>query len=113
MWQRDCIGLSIEQNRIITVSFEVMATIDIVRSHTLGRAEARKAVDRMAGEISSKLQADVTWQGDTLTFKRSGANGTIDVDDKKVRINIELGMMFSPMRGMIEQQVNSYLDEFF
>jgi putative polyhydroxyalkanoate system protein len=90
-----------------------MATIDIVRSHTLGRAGARKAVDRIAADISSKLQADTTWQGDSLAIKRSGANGRIDVEEKKVHVKIELGMMFSPMRGMIEQQINSYLDEYF
>ncbi|HVK37836.1 MAG TPA: polyhydroxyalkanoic acid system family protein [Candidatus Kapabacteria bacterium] len=90
-----------------------MATIDIVRTHSLGRAGARKAVDDMAADIASRLQADTTWQGDTLSFKRSGANGRIDVEEKKVRINIELGMLLSPMRGMIEQQINSYLDEHF
>lgn len=90
-----------------------MATIDIVRTHSLGIAGARKAVDRIAADISSKLQADTSWQGDSLAIKRSGANGRIDVEEEKVRVNIELGMMFSPMRGMIEQQINSYLDEYF
>jgi putative polyhydroxyalkanoate system protein len=89
-----------------------MATIDIVRSHKLGRAEARKAVNKLAAEISKKLDAKTRWEGDTLEFNRSGAKGTIDVDDKKLRINVELGLMLSAMRGMIEKEINSYLDQY-
>jgi putative polyhydroxyalkanoate system protein len=90
-----------------------MASINIVRSHKLGRAKARTAVDRMAADISKKLQATTAWQGDSLEFSRSGARGRIDVEEDKVRVNVDLGMMLSPMRGMIEQQINSYLDEHF
>lgn len=89
-----------------------MATIDIVRTHSLGRAEARKAVDQIAADISSELQADLEWQGDSLSIERSGAKGRIDVEDASVRINIELGLLLSPLRGMIEQRVNAYLDRY-
>ena len=88
-----------------------MARINIVRSHTLGRAGARKAIDRLASDLSSKLQAETRWTGDTLAFNRSGAKGRIDVDDTKVHVDVDLGLMLTPMRGMIEQQINSYLDE--
>jgi putative polyhydroxyalkanoate system protein len=90
-----------------------MARIDIVRTHTIGREKARKAVDRIAADIASKLQADTRWQGDTLEFNRSGAKGRIDVEDDRVHVNVELGLMLSPMRGVVEQQINSYLDQYF
>ena len=90
-----------------------MATINIVRSHSLGRDKARAAVENLANDISNKLQATTEWQGDTLTFSRSGAKGRIDVEESKVKVNVELGMMLSPMRGMVEQQINSYLDQHF
>lgn len=90
-----------------------MATIDIVRTHKLGRAEARNAVEKMAADIKSKLDASTRWEGDTLEFKRSGANGRIEVEERKVHVNVELGMMLTPMRGMIEQQINTYLDQYF
>ena len=90
-----------------------MAKIEIVRSHKLGAGEARKAVDKMAADISRKLDAKTAWRGDTLEFKRSGATGTIDVEESKVRINVDLGLMLTPMRGVIEQQINSYLDGHF
>ncbi|MBC8145242.1 MAG: polyhydroxyalkanoic acid system family protein [bacterium] len=90
-----------------------MPTIDIVRSHKLGRAEARKAVTKLAADIAKKLDAKTSWEGDTLEFKRSGAKGSIDVEEKKVRVNVELGLLLTPMRGMIEKEINSYLDQYF
>jgi putative polyhydroxyalkanoate system protein len=117
-WQRDCTAIAMKpEHRDRHPGWQsegnLMATIDIVRSHGLGRDKARAAVERIAHEISSKLQADTQWEGDSLAFSRSGANGRIDVEDHKVRVNVDLGLMLSPMRGMIEQQINSYLDEYF
>lgn len=88
-----------------------MGKIEIVRSHKLGVADARKAVHQLAEDISTKLDAKTNWKGDTLVFKRSGANGTIEVEDTTVKVKVDLGLMLTPMKGMIEQQINSYLDE--
>ncbi len=88
-----------------------MAGIHIERNHALGRDGARKAVEDVAMQMSDKLDVRYRWNGDVLEFERSGANGTINVDDATVTVDIRLGMALSPFRGPIEQQIKGYLDQ--
>jgi putative polyhydroxyalkanoate system protein len=88
-----------------------MATISIHRNHTMGKEELRSAVERLAADLHSRMQASYQWQGDSLYFERSGANGQIDVGDSDLDISIELGFPFSAMKGMVETQINNYLDQ--
>jgi putative polyhydroxyalkanoate system protein len=90
-----------------------MAKIDIRRPHNLSIADARAVVDRVAVKMREKLATDSQWQGNTLKFSRSGVNGTIAVAADAVVVHAELGLMLSPMKGMIEQEIRSKLDEYF
>lgn len=90
-----------------------MADIHIEKKHTLGKEAARNAVEDVARQIQKNLQITYAWDGDTLKFERPGANGVIAVTDAAVTVDIQLGMILSPFRGMVEQQVESYLDKYF
>jgi len=89
-----------------------MADIHIEKKHSLGKAGARSAVEDVARQIEKSLQITYGWDGDTLKFERPGANGAIGVTDSTVAVDIELGMMLSPFRSMVEQQVESYLNKY-
>src|SRR5437762_3545419 len=88
-----------------------MATINIHRQHTLGKEGARHAVERVAQQLRNRLQTAYHWDGDSLIFSRSGADGRIEVDDREIAINIKLGLMLSPMKGIVEDQIERYLDQ--
>ena len=83
-----------------------MSKIHIKRKHNLSRDQARARVESIAKDLKKKLDANYAWQGDSLKFKRSGASGSIDVGEGVIDINIELGMLLSPMKGKIEQSIN-------
>lgn len=87
-----------------------MANIDIRRKHGLTRERARTSVEEVARELKSRLEADYAWHGDSLHFKRSGASGSIDVDDEEVAIHIKLGLALTPMKGTIEKVIRQNLD---
>jgi putative polyhydroxyalkanoate system protein len=87
-----------------------MSKIHIHRTHTLGKVGARREVEEIAKQLKERLQADYHWHGDQLHFERSGAEGRIEVGEDDVDVNIELGLMLSPMKGMIQKQVEEYLD---
>jgi putative polyhydroxyalkanoate system protein len=89
-----------------------MSVIHIEKKHSLGKESAHNAVEEVAREIKKNLQIEYRWDGDTLTFERPGANGTIAVSDAAVTVDIELGVMLSPFSGMVEQQVESYLNKY-
>jgi putative polyhydroxyalkanoate system protein len=90
-----------------------MPKIDIRRAHQLSIAEARAVVDQVAARMHEKLGVDGQWHGDTLRFSRPGVSGTIAVDNDAVEVHAELGMMFSPLKGMVEQEIRRKLDEHF
>lgn len=86
-----------------------MSKIHIKRSHKLSRDEARARVEDIAKDLKKKLDADYAWKGDSLKFKRTGASGSIDVGDDFIDINIELGMLLSPMKGKIEKSIKDHM----
>ena len=90
-----------------------MAKIDIRRPHKLSIGDARAVVDKVAAKLREKFATESQWQGDTLKFSRSGVNGTIAVAADAVIVHAELGLMLSPMKGMIEQEIRNKLDEYF
>lgn len=88
-----------------------MASIKIKRKHSLAHDEVVKAVQKLADELCEKLDADYEWEGDSLSFKRSGASGKVCVGKRDLEVDIKLSMLLTPLKGKIEQTVNDYLDE--
>lgn len=88
-----------------------MASIELTRSHSLSSDDARRAVERVAAKLESKLDVTHEWKGDTLHFEGSGADGRIEVGADEVRVAINLGLMLRPMKGWIRTQAARYLDE--
>ncbi len=88
-----------------------MANIKIKRQHHLGRDSARQKVEEIASSLQEKLNAKWAWKGDSLTFQRSGASGSVDVGDDYVEFNVKLGMLLTPMKGAIENAIQEKVDK--
>jgi putative polyhydroxyalkanoate system protein len=89
-----------------------MATIDIQRTHSIGRDKARAAAELVAERLKEKIDATYRWEGDDLRFERSGAKGRIHVTETTVRLEIDLGLVLRPLKGKIEEKAQQYLDEY-
>ena len=87
-----------------------MANIHIQREHNLTRSDAKAKVEELAKDLQDKLGANYHWEGDCLRFQRSGASGFIDVKDGLVEVNVKLGLMLTPMKGMIESSIQEGFD---
>ena len=90
-----------------------MPSIEIRRPHQLSITEARAVVDKVAARMQEKFGMSGQWQGDTLGFSRPGVSGTIAVGSDAILVQAQLGMMLSPLKGMIEQEIRRKLDEHF
>jgi putative polyhydroxyalkanoate system protein len=88
-----------------------MATIDIRRNHTIGKAAARDAAQGIAEKLKDKVDVRYHWDGDDLRFERTGAKGRIQVTESEVRVEIDLNLALRPLRGKLEAKVHKYLDE--
>jgi putative polyhydroxyalkanoate system protein len=93
-----------------------MATIDISRSHTLDKDEARKRAEQLAKSMEEKLGIRWRWEGDRIKFDAAsgaakGATGTVSVDTSNVRVEVDLPFMLRPMKGMVESKITDKLDK--
>ena len=90
-----------------------MPKIDIRRPHQLPLDEARAVIDQVATRMREKFGVSGQWQGDTWQFSRPGVKGAIAVAKDEIQVSAELGMLLSPLKSMVEQEIGRKLDEHF
>lgn len=90
-----------------------MADIDIKRAHNLGLKAARVAADKMAEHLGKKFGLQGEWQGNTLAFQRPGVTGSLAIDDRDLRLIVNLGILLKMMKPSIEGAVHEQLDKLF
>lgn len=90
-----------------------MPSIDIRKPHQLSMQEAHAVVDQVAARMQEKLGVTGEWKGDTMHFSRTGVSGTIAVQADVIVVNVQLGLMMSPFKGMVEQEIQRKLDQHF
>jgi putative polyhydroxyalkanoate system protein len=93
-----------------------MATIDIRRSHTLDKDEAKKRAEALAKSMEDKLGIRWHWDGDRIRFDApggaaKGASGTVYVDPKDVRVEVDLPFLLRAVKGTVESKINQKLDD--
>ncbi|MGH8354241.1 MAG: polyhydroxyalkanoic acid system family protein [Pseudomonas sp.] len=88
-----------------------MARISVERPHSLGRTAARAKAEQLAERLAREYSLSYRWSGDTLEFKRSGADGWIEVGEERVRVELNLGLLLSAMSGSIRREIEKALDE--
>lgn len=98
----------------MVVDSGAMATIDITRNHTLSIEDAKKKAEDLARGMEQKFGITWKWDGDTIRFDApsgaaKGTKGEVAVDDKIVRVAIDLPFMLRVMKGTIEDKVKEKL----
>lgn len=94
-----------------------MATIDIRRTHTLDKDEAKRRAETLAKAMEEKLGIRWRWEGaDRISFDApsgaaKGATGTVSVEGSSVRVEVDLPFLLRAVRGTIEGKINEKLDQ--
>ena len=91
-----------------------MATIDISRSHSLPKEEAKKKAEELAKSMEQKLGLEWKWVGDNVEFHApsgaaKGTKGVVRVLDNAVQVAVDLPFMLKMMKGTIEDKINEKL----
>lgn len=76
-------------------------------------SKAQEAADDLANDLAAKFDIDYGWEDDTIHFERSGVRGQISVGEQEIRIQAELGLLLSFLKGRIEEEVVRYLESHF
>jgi len=90
-----------------------MAGIDIRHAHALPPAQARSAVEQVAGKLADRFGVDCNWQGDALCFSGSGVDGRLALLPGQLHVTASLGFLLSAMKGPIEAEIRRVLQEKF
>jgi putative polyhydroxyalkanoate system protein len=93
-----------------------MSTIDVRRTHTLPKEEAKKRAEDLASSMKEKFELEWRWEGDRIAFDAprgiaKGTTGSVDVGDKEVRVQIDLPFLLRVLKGKVESKVNEKLDK--
>ena len=88
-----------------------MARITVERVHQLGLLVARIKAEQLAERLRQEFGVTCCWQGDVLAVKRSGAEGSVEVGEDRVRVRLNLGLLLSPMASSIQRRIEQVLDK--
>jgi putative polyhydroxyalkanoate system protein len=91
-----------------------MSEITVVKEHHASPKKARLAAERVAEELKTRYGLDSTWQeNNVLAFRRTGLSGQLTLARKQVTLHIKLGLLLSPLRALLEREINDYFDQHF
>jgi putative polyhydroxyalkanoate system protein len=87
--------------------------IVVRRRHDLGLAKAKRLAERMAQHLQADYGGSYAWDGDELSFRRTGASGSVAVTKNDVEIRLELGFLLRPLGSRIEREIQAFCDDQF
>ena len=90
-----------------------MAKIEREINHSLGLEGGKAAVSALADKLQSSFGSfinSVDWNDDktAATVKGKGFDGSFKVTDSKVSIVMNLGLLTSPFKGKIENEIDKH-----
>jgi putative polyhydroxyalkanoate system protein len=88
-----------------------MAQIALSHAHTMSKADAKTAVERVGSDLEDRLDATSQWDGDTLRFERSGASGQINVHESEVDVAIDLSWWVPVSTDRVRSEAEALLEE--
>ena len=94
-----------------------MAKIEKSINHKMSLEKAKDVIAGVVGKVQESYPSiikELTWNDDKTAANVSGKGfkGDFKVDDTKLDINIDLGLLTSPFKGKIEQEIDTKVGEF-
>jgi putative polyhydroxyalkanoate system protein len=90
-----------------------MSKIVVHRRHGLRLAKARRLAETMAERLRSEYGGSYAWDGDTLRFQRTGASGHVMVTKDSFDVQVEIGLLLTPLRSRIEREIDAFCAQHF
>lgn len=90
-----------------------MASLSIVKAHSLSHQQAKAAAERVAQDLRSRFALAYRWDGDRIAFERPGLAGELTIGPKEVRLDCTLGFLLSALKPAIENEVHKEFDRRF
>ncbi len=89
-----------------------MPKFDLDIPHALPAAEVRTRLERATGKLENEYGATCTWRSEReLVVARKGLSASVRIEDARLHVDVELGLLMSPMSGAIKSGITKRLTE--
>jgi putative polyhydroxyalkanoate system protein len=88
-----------------------MPTISVAKKHAMSHKKARDVAERIAKDLKQRFALDYAWDGDHVDFERPGVSGRMHVGKDSISLNVQLGLLLTPLKGAIEREIHAQLDK--
>jgi putative polyhydroxyalkanoate system protein len=89
-----------------------MPKFELEVPHNLPLPEVKARLDKAKGKLEADYQATCTWHGDDkLQVARKGLNAMVNLEAARLRIDVELGLLLSPLAGTIRTGITKRLTD--
>jgi putative polyhydroxyalkanoate system protein len=90
-----------------------MPDISITQKHKLTQKKAKAAAQKVIDDLTAEYGVTAEWEGDVVSFQRSGVSGTLELLPHEAQIEITLGFMLKAFSSTIEQHVQDHMEKVF
>lgn len=80
--------------------------------HSLAPADVRARLEKASSKLEREYGATCKWEGEeTLVVARKGLNAKVAVEQSRLKVDVDLGLLFTPMQGAIKSGITKQLTE--
>ena len=89
-----------------------MAAIHVTQAYTMSHADLKQGLDELAEKLDEQYQLNCDWNSDDcMDIRRSGIDGQLTVGKQEIELTLNLGMLMSAFKGVIEREILTFIDE--
>jgi putative polyhydroxyalkanoate system protein len=89
-----------------------MPKFDVEIPHNLPLPEVRTRLEKAKDKLESAYGAQCTWEGDDkLLVTRKGLQAAVNLEPTRLHVDVELGLLLSPLAGTIRSGITKQLTE--
>lgn len=89
-----------------------MPRFDLDIPHSLSLPELRTRLERATDKLENQYGAKCTWDGpERLLVVRKGLNAAVNLEAARLRIELELALLLTPLAGSIRNGITRHLTE--
>lgn len=88
-----------------------MSHIQIKRHHNMDEEDLRSMTEELGQKLKSKFGGEYHLEENIVHYTYHSADAKVSFDETRVFVDVKLGLLMMAFKGMIESEVNNYLDE--
>lgn len=88
-----------------------MSHIQIRRHHNMDEVHLRTMTEELGQKLKAKFGGEYHLEENIVHYTYHSADAKVSFNETTVSVDVKLGLLMMAYKGMIESEVNNYLDE--